>query len=146
MWRAIAGVLCFAMTLATAQSNEKKTRTPPSPNTWQKNKECAAQAEKVMADKPACSNTWQNHYSRKYNRCFISDTTSVHGEGAGKDFPEYTNELIDAFERSVLAQWVSKTTKPVSPDGKLTPLSCHIDFQVVDCDQAARFVAEHLKN
>ena len=131
---AVFAVLSFAQTPAK--------KNPPAharPDNWQKSKECAAQAEKVMTEKPG---SWENHYSPKYDRCFISKIQSAPGKGAGKDYPEVVNQLVDAFERTTLAQWVSDY--PHS-EGPLNGVSCHIDYQPVGCANVARFIAEHMR-
>ena len=91
-----ACIILAAAVLSFAQAPTKKT-TPAQakPDTWQKSKDCAAQTEKVMKDKTG----FTNHYSPKYNRCFISELTRAPGERAGKDYPETVNQLIDAFEK-----------------------------------------------
>jgi hypothetical protein len=155
----VSSILAVTAALASGQSVTKPPATPPSQkaapkntNTnddWQKSKECAEQSEKVMKEKGEFYRFWRNHYSPKYNKCFIEDSTRVPGEGAGRDYPELTVELIDAFERTHLAQWVSETTKPAEPpraDGVAGPLQCHIGYQRVDCAKAIAFISEHMKN
>jgi hypothetical protein len=128
------------MLLAVSAFAQTAEKSSPAPDSWQKMKECAAQAEKVMMDK---AGTWENHVSPKYGRCFILRITNVPGEGAGKTYPQFVNQLIDAFERSELAQRVSETAVPPAPSDLL---SCRIDHKPVDCDKAAAFIAEHMKN
>jgi hypothetical protein len=49
---------------ATAPIAKKETVTPVAkPDLWQRGKECADQAEKVMADVKTPSTSWENHYS-----------------------------------------------------------------------------------
>jgi hypothetical protein len=104
-------VLSVSAVLAFAQSAPKKA-TPPSAkaDTWQKSKECAQQAEKLMAEwhrpseerpgKSGISPFSENHYSPKYNRCFIKYTHEI----KVKDQPGTVFEhiLYDAFEKTTL--------------------------------------------
>lgn len=140
---AAGAVLVASAMLSFGQTTTAKRATPSKPDTWQKSKECANQAEKVVKDKEIILSGWQNHYSPKYDRCFVTETRLTPGEGAGKDFPEVQYTLIDAFERSVLAQWVSEY--PHS-EGPLNALSCHIDYRLAECAKAKLFIAEHMKN
>jgi hypothetical protein len=126
------------------QATIKKTAPPTAkPDTWQKSKECAAQAEKVMAERERRMSAkgslgdmdWENHYSPKYNKCFIS-ATYFNSKG-GKDLPAFTNTLVDAFERSTLAQ---------SASAGQTDGFCKIDDKATDCAQAEKFISEHMKN
>lgn len=102
-------LLIAAAVLLFGQAANKKA-TPPAakPDTWQKSKECATQAEKVIADWPQHTlgtkpDDWSNHYSPKYDRCFIWAYFS-HVSKDEKVFPTtFVTTLWDAFERSRLA-------------------------------------------
>jgi len=125
----------------TKTTNKKATPPAPKPDTWERSKECAKQAEKVMADSDKHSPpyvTWENHYSPKYKRCFISILENAGVEGAGKDFARWRWHLSDAFERSWLAmsEW----------DGPTEPGACSIEGQETDCEKAKAFIREHMKN
>lgn len=126
--------------LSLAQAPPKKTSSAQTkPDTWQKSKECAVQAEKVVeAFRTAATVEWQNHYSPKYERCFLKVSYMYRpSDGGGKDVPMFSYQLIDAFERSRLANSAS-----VGPTGGI----CNIDEKPVDCAKAEAFIAEHLKN
>ena len=57
---------------AVAQTPAKKTPSKHTkPDTWKKSKECADQAEKVITDWDDTAVFWRNHYSPKYNQCFL---------------------------------------------------------------------------
>jgi hypothetical protein len=135
----VVAVLSHAQTAPT-----KKPPAPPEkPDIWQKSKECAAQAEKVMVDRqrtPPTITTWENHYSPKYNRCFLA-ILEIYSllNGAGKDFGKYQWQLLDAFERSDIAatEWDGP---PPSPG------ACRVEGEYVDCEIARKFIREHLKN
>jgi hypothetical protein len=118
---------------------------PPKSDAWQKSKECANQAEKVMADNDRRATAmglpgsagWTNHYSPKYDKCFVSAEYVNKDGGIGKNGPMFTTSLIDAFERSFLA-----TSASVGP----TEGFCQIDHKPVACAKAEDFIAERMKN
>jgi hypothetical protein len=139
--------IIFGAVLSFGQTTTKKdTSQAATADAWQKSKECASQAEKTMADFDRRSVAaggagfvdWKNHYSPKYNRCFITaDYVSPAKDGGGKYVPFFSTELIDAFERSILAN---------SASGGPTDGFCDIDHEPVDCAKAASFISEHMKN
>ena len=136
--KAAACIILAAAVLSFGQTRNKKVTGPDKPDTWQKSKECANQAEKVMADKSKTFTGWENHYSPKYNRCFVWIRYNYSGlDGAGKDFARHRWELIDAFERSNVAdsEW----------DGP-PALSCLIGNKKADCEKAKNFITEHVEN
>jgi hypothetical protein len=111
--------IIFAAALSFGQTTAKKESAPATKNaaildrlaaksdSWQKSKECAAQAEKVVAGWLSPATEWQNHYSPKYDRCFVSlSFFSVSKDD--KVFPTmYSTVLVDAFERSRIASTCS---------------------------------------
>jgi invasion protein IalB len=132
-------VLVFGQT-STKKASEPTTKKPTAPlaakpDAWQRSKECAAQAEKVMAvwdGNPAYSAT--NHYSPRYEKCFLKRTFSVFDRDKGELVR--STDLIDAFEGAGLATLVA-----VGQDE-----SCSIDYKKVDCEKAYQFVNERMKN
>ena len=94
---------------------------------------------------------WNNHYSPKYNKCFVSvlfvkssyPSTSTGGVIS-------TTSLFDAFERSPpLAYSYERTclaacTEEIENLVKLLP--CSIDGKTVDCEKAKDFISERMKN
>jgi len=130
-----AAALSFGQTTAkkeTAPATKKSTVSAAKPDTWQKSKECAAQAEKLVAEwerdglaKGFPKVIWTNHYSPKYNRCFIE---------AFFDPSTRVSSLIDAFERSTLASC------------DFANEYCTIDIEKVDCVKVYDFIKEHMKN
>jgi hypothetical protein len=137
----LAKLLVLSTVLGVASfAQQPLKKTEPKPDNWQKTKECAAQSEKVIAERKNMDHsTWENHYSPKYNRCFLAilDILST-VDGAGKDFSKYQWQLLDAFERSdvAAAQW----------DGPTYPGGCRIEGKQIDCATAKNFINEHLKN
>jgi hypothetical protein len=87
-------------------------------------KECAAQAERAAKsagwDKDPDVMGWENHYSAKYERCFVGMTRSAPSD--------VTIELYDAFEGKNLAAC------------KLTEFSDAISV-VADAETETRMVA-----
>ena len=126
-------------------ATKKAAPMPPKSDAWQKSKECANQAEKVMADNDRRATAmglpgsagWTNHYSPKYDKCFVSAEYVNKDGGIGKNGPMFTTSLIDAFERSFLA-----TSASVGPTEGL----CQIDHKPVACAKAEDFIAERMKN
>jgi hypothetical protein len=160
---------CFiaVATLLFGQAPKKAApgRLPEKPDTWQRSKECATQAEKMMADRDARlvaggglrAESWTNHYSPKYARCFVS--------------AHYANEtsarLIDAFERVEVAATISELPKPQKitcqtpeeladceglreavreAERALWGTLCNIDGKPADCAKAKEFIEDHMRN
>lgn len=126
-----------------AQTTPKNLVTKPNSDTWERSKECASQAEKVMADHkdlPNTLTTWENHYSPKYKRCFLAVLDSyVLLDGHGKDFATYHWRLLDAFERSLVAM--------TAWDGPPLPAdACTAEGESLDCQKVRSFIQEHMKN
>src|ERR1700736_2141086 len=75
--------LCVAGSMLRAQQSssrpQQKNTTKATTDNWQKMKDCAAEAEKAIAERDRRSlsfgghgsDEWSNHYSPKYNRCFV---------------------------------------------------------------------------
>jgi hypothetical protein len=138
MLAALTAHLCSET--AVAQTPAKKAPSANSkPDTWQKSKECADQAAKVINDWDDASVFWQNHYSPKYNQCFLLISRQIEL----KDWigPVLKDTLYDAFERSALATSIAS---PVPP--QVAALCSTDDDPKADCKTAADFITEHLKN
>jgi hypothetical protein len=133
---------------ATAPIAKKETATPVAkPNLWQRGKECADQAEKVMADIKTTAlkiSSWENHYSPKYDKCFVS----YFGTDSLQDVAIFTHTLIDGFERATLAYvWKRYPVTGGSIQlGKLEGAVRSIDSEDVNCEKAGQFIDEHMKN
>ena len=131
------------VTPLTGQTSAKKTTV--NPDTWERSKECAAKAEKVMADKKendqrardtdptdVRDHQWISHYSPKYDKCFLRDSRT-HFEDK---YLVSTIELMDAFERRVLASRRAIGDKVL----------CRIGSDVVDCDSWTQFILVRITN
>jgi hypothetical protein len=150
----LAGLLIsLAAAFVFGQTSTKKTAPSHArPDDWQKSKECAAQAEKVITDwttrAGSSPNFWSNHYSPKYDKYFvsISNFTSAQEPRGGV---LSTTDLLDAFERSALAHryeaiCVGDCSEQIKIMIKAAP--CSIDQKTVDCEEAKAFISEHMKN
>jgi len=149
----VVGLVASAM-LSFGQA---RVSEPPAEQSsmWEKTKQCADQAEKVMASKTRELPSeeflrWNNHYSPKYDRCFIEirhmlRIVSPNAKHDGVVFTGQTGligtELQDAFERKSMA-WIDPEA-----DGKsLNKRYCKLDDETADCGKTQNFVAEHMKN
>jgi hypothetical protein len=171
-----AALIIAAAALSFGQTTSKKETQPTTKkaaaaapvaaksDTWQKSKECAAQAEKVMADRDVRAvaaggnraDGWSNHYSLKYNRCFVS--AIYFAKTVTKGGPLTSRNLIDAFERSSLANTAvgvapeiacreeEKLAECVETARLLWKYACTIDEETTDCLKAKQFIEEHMRN
>jgi hypothetical protein len=147
---AIKAAVALALMTVPSYNQTPPKKAPPAqskPDTWERSKACATQAEKVIkwlvGDDAKI--TWQNHYSPKYDRCFLKTWRMLDAKKV-EDWTGNVSEtdLYDAFERSRLANYV--TAIPPSP--RFESL-CDIEDKEKsheDCRAAADFIAEHLKN
>jgi hypothetical protein len=126
-----------AATLAVALCAQPPTNKKPSPETksetWERSKECAAQSEKLVSeyDKDGQARgfpktVWQNHYSPKYNRCFLKIFSTP--------VSRRMMTLQDPFERSTVAVW------------DLENSHCEIESEKADCGTVFDFITDHMKN
>lgn len=169
MVRALLAIFALAF-LSSAETAEKKPPlTDGKTDNWQKSKECAAQAEKVMADRDrrlaafggpgSGADEWENHYSRKYDRCFISAYYFISSKKPYvKGSPSFSTLLIDAFERSTVARSAGilrpefacgDAEKPAECEQAVRSLNkrvCQINDKEADCEKAASFISEHMKD
>jgi hypothetical protein len=110
-------------------------KAEPKPD-WERMKECAAQAEKIMA-RPDMrgQDLIQAHYSPKYGRCFL--LTSYRKDGS------IDQELIDAFELRVLADDLT-----MFRNGDRQQV-CTIavpgdDDEIRPCEEVRAYIQEHM--
>jgi hypothetical protein len=133
----VASILALGQTATKKETTptNKKGDAPGKTDTWQRSKECAAQAEKIVAEWPrrtgATPEDWHNHYSPKYDKCFVTLYFSELSKDE-KIYPSYfSTALFDAFERSApiastctllrgnsdCAEQIVKTTRDVEMEG-----------------------------
>src|SRR5579864_3869703 len=129
-----AWIILAVAALSSAQAPANKTN--PTQDTWERSRECAAQSEKVVSEydregqpKGFPKTVWQNHYSPKYNRCFLQIFSFPANNPAAR-----MTTLQDAFERSTLAVW------------DVANSHCEIDADKVQCAKVFEFIADHMKN
>jgi hypothetical protein len=151
-----------------AQTPTKKTSpAQPKSDTWERSKECAAQAGKVVAERNNHSilsgghgaDFWSNHYSPKYTRCFVQVDYFVDLKYGVKSGPLHYTYLDDAFERVGIAESADGGVSPQflcrneqNPKecekhaASLWEFACKIEDHKTDCATAKDFIAEHMKN
>jgi hypothetical protein len=127
-------VILAAAVLSSGTSCQKAPAPSAKLDTWERSKECTAQAEKLVAEydrdglaRGFPKTVWTNHYSPKYNRCFVQIFGSDAKQGR-------TVALQDAFERTPVA------------DEDPGNAHCTIDSEKVDCVRAIDFITDHMKN
>jgi hypothetical protein len=170
-----ANLLLLAVTLASGQKTQSENDRKP--DTWEKMKDCAAQAERIklfvaevvaelalgverdaaagagthenyglhysaveldaaaLAHWEATHDGYVNHYSPKYDRCYVRISSIIQKAGRVSDLGI---RLIDAFEYNTVA--VFKATVPASKN------LCLADDTVVDCQVARDFISDHMRN
>jgi len=155
---------CSWLGVAQPPNQPPRKSAPAMTDTWQRSKECSVQAEKVMgeidqravADGRPRSTDWNNHYSPKYLRCFVSASYFA-GKSAVKGGPLFSATLLDAFERSIIASSASggdphvmcrSETDPAECEQiakSLWKILCKIDDKETSCAVAEAFIEEHMK-
>jgi len=129
-YRAAWVILAAAAGLLGQTPSNKPASPAAKPDTWQRSKECAVQAEKLVAEwdrdnaaRGFPKTIWTNHYSPKYSRCFIEahDSTT-------------RSSLTDAFERSTVAEY------------DIVNRYCEIGLEHVDCPKVYQFMEDHMNN
>jgi len=112
-------------------------------DTWEKMKDCAARADKIVADelryRHIDSYNASSHYSPKYNRCYVRFQIGSYA----KDFRVAYTRLIDAYEGDDLA-----TITEYFPKDKQPWAICTIgdDGGSDICPAARKFMDDHMHN
>jgi hypothetical protein len=148
------------------KGTEQEQTSKSTPDNWQKMKDCAVQAEKAVAERNRRSTSfegngsdwWSNHYSPKYNRCFLKAEFLVVGKDGVKGGPMFYASLIDAFEQVDLASSASGPSAQSLCRNEEDPKGCErgaaivwsgackIEGEQIDCAKARQFIDEHTKN
>ena len=131
---------------------------------WERSKECAAQAEKVVQERNSRSiangghgvDDWSDHYSLKFNRCYVKFDFFVVVKEPPKGIPLTMSYLLDAFERSNIAVYSDGIRPEVACRSEndaeacerraLPWWTCTVQEKTVACEDAKRFMDEHMKN
>ncbi|HEY6345102.1 MAG TPA: hypothetical protein VIY49_26695 [Bryobacteraceae bacterium] len=103
----VLGLLCAAICAVLSFGQTATTKVGPTPkvDVWERSKDCWEQAQKMMVSRWPAGSTqaptnWSNHYSARYDKCFVTTYDAVPSKDE-KAFPTlYTKMLFDAFERS----------------------------------------------
>ena|ERR1035437_2777563 len=131
--------LVIVLVLLSGCATPPPKQTAKAPDNWQKSKECAEQSDKLMSQWRSLAGTWENHYSPKYNRCFVLSFREVPREGQSGTL--FEKSLFDAFQRSEIAV----TLQPIPP--KTMEFLCHTrDDEHASCEATRIFIEEHMKN
>ena len=100
---------------------------------------------------------WNNHYSSKYNRCYIRTYQFLTAEGHIKGGPSASSTLLDAFERLVIATESTGLAPEIACRDEADPaecektarliweFACEIDSKPATCSKAKQFIEEHMK-
>jgi hypothetical protein len=119
----------------------------PTANLWERSRQCAERAEKVVKQIKVSGDsgvvTWENHYSPKYERCFVLVTYQDPKPDIATGTPALYVELADALENRLLAAaavgW--EAFKPM-------PFYCRIregsGERIVNCSDADAFIQERM--
>ncbi len=124
-------------------------------NNWQRMKECAEQTEKmaIRAGWKDGQRTgdftnlgWDNHYSPKYERCYIRVTYMRDAvlEEVRDLLPLFYDELYDAFEGKLIAT----CTDTPAPKGEAS-LFCRIEHDESTwgkCQRVRQFIKDRMTN
>jgi hypothetical protein len=147
--RKIKAAVLILVTAAIA-AGQAPQKAPASPrenkvDTWERSKECAAQAEKlfneitkkaIAAGLSSGPDDWRNHYSPKYGKCFLEVDVFTHYQSPSGGGLLVGRSLRDAFERTILAEAEAGSELATSRIGSETATT----------EKAAAFIDEHMKN
>jgi hypothetical protein len=147
------------------KTTEQKQTSKAAPDNWGKMKDCAEQAVKAMVELDRqnmsrgarASDGWSNHYSPKYNRCFVkAEYIAATDKDAVKGGPFLRTRLIDAFELANVALSSTGVSPEVLCRLDVDPKECErrasglwicqIEEEKSDCAKVEQFINEHMKN
>lgn len=137
----IIGVVVLMLGFVTIGNAQEKK----SVNNWQKMMECANRVDYWLSRNETKMPHYlflgtENHYSPKYNKCFIR--LSYMHDGTGLDtFPMFIEFMHDAFEGTSLAGWSTSSNAANVAEGY-----CAIKNKPIPCRQAKQFINEHMEN
>ena len=122
--------ILLATLMATGLAAQQKKSADK--DNWQRTKECAAQAEK--AANRMDEELIRNHYSAKYERCFMltlaKDSDHV-----------FRHTLSDAFEGTLLALTITDYRKETKPEDRR---ACSISDLSNNCSEVEAYIEQHL--
>lgn len=134
------------------QISQKATPEPRQTDNWERARECAAQADRLAKRESwvkggtklhFTTEDWSNHYSPKYQRCYVWVTYSElieekHQEKIGPGNVFVFDELWDAFEQRMLGRCTGDTRKAIQGnfcaiyDGQETRFGCDACKQYIE--------------
>lgn len=148
-----------AETVATPPSTTNGPVTPAI-NLWERTRQCADHAERVVAELRRSSDRnprepsifqWSNHYNRREERCYVEvnffDPTAKDKRGVAAIF---YRELYDAVEHSRMAgNTSSRLSDPIAQD-----IYCFLPDpdgdrnapRGTDCDATYKFIADKMRD
>lgn len=93
---------------AAASAALAKPEEPAKTDDWQRMKECAQQAERMVkrfewVEGKDGLTGWENHYSPKFGRCFVAASFTNDAAKKDRELPVLYDQLFDAFEGRLLA-------------------------------------------
>jgi hypothetical protein len=121
------------------------TTAKPAVDVWERSRQCAEQAEKVVKREQARLGpeesvlVWENHYSTKFERCYVRVTYLFRGPvvkaGIG---PSQLDTLSDAFENRIVAEFA----QGVKEDSSFCRIKDGSDDQ--SCRAAKAYIEERM--
>lgn len=136
-------------TAATRDAIQPAVERTSNVDLWERSRQCAEQAEKVVKrigedmissgpDFPRIS-AWTNHYSPRFERCFVRITFRNRQPDRKNDIPLYFDELHDAFENRVLA------THTMNSKSDGTSMYCETkELTTSDCRMIEGYIDERM--
>jgi hypothetical protein len=113
-------------------------QSPPEPKAdWERTKACAAQAEKTAQRRKV--RLVENHYSPKYERCFLLAEAEVSGGKVS------IGMLIDAFEGADLASIVTHLDPQENKTGEVLQ-TCELRSGGRPCKEVRAYIDDRMNN
>jgi hypothetical protein len=117
---------------------------------WQRMKECAEQAARIaqrLEERPHKDfgiMGWENHYSPKYERCYVLVKYLNREATKNRNLPLLFDQLFDAFESRALAIC---TNSSATEAGTFCSVEPRADGSPeVDCGNCAQFIKDRMNN
>ena len=134
--------------VVSGQKTPAKPEDRPESDSWTRSRQCAEQAERVAKREEQSSDTfivimgWSNHYSPKFQRCFVQVTYLNKDAKANPKLKLIMHSLFDAFENREIASYTDAST----PDAAGACAVLEGVESMFDCAAARRFVKERMSN
>ena len=126
------------------QKEIKAERSGQPKDDWQRTKDCAEQAYRIIKENPEPLRLgWENHYSPKYGLCFVDVSYSNPDAKKYKGAPYFFEELYDAFERRLLT--ICSRDMHISNDNPFCSIQTGPPPHF-DCSACRAFIRERMEN